>query len=146
MAIAEWNSKNQQWEKGCPGCDKVFVSKADKWPEAFVDFSKNFDQASDASRSSDELNSVCKECKNHRNHKRIINGLTRDEMLARQNFMCLICDDTINSRSSRIDHDHYTGIIRGLLCHLCNMRMGAVDDRDWLVKAIQYRDKHRENN
>lgn len=46
-------------------------------------------------------------------------------MILDQNNRCKICDrefsDTIKMK---IDHDHTTGIVRGLLCHGCNIKLG----------------------
>ncbi len=65
-------------------------------------------------------------------------GITLDqfkEMLIKQNYMCVLCDDY----PEHVDHDHRTGRVRGLLCVNCNRRMGAVDDIEWLDRALKYR-------
>ncbi len=38
-----------------------------------------------------------------------------------------------------IDHDHATGRVRGALCHLCNVALGAVrDNPETLMAMISY--------
>lgn len=35
-----------------------------------------------------------------------------------------------------IDHDHETGLIRGILCHDCNMALGMAQDNPLILRAI----------
>ncbi|MBU0847166.1 endonuclease VII domain-containing protein [Patescibacteria group bacterium] len=62
-----------------------------------------------------------------------------------QNGTCAICGkifspQTWDKRTDIcIDHDHQTGKVRGLLCHLCNRGLGQFYDRvDLLEQAIKY--------
>lgn len=54
-----------------------------------------------------------------------------DEMLAAQGGVCAICrQPETYARLGKIqrlaiDHDHETGMIRGLLCNRCNRRLGG---------------------
>lgn len=67
-------------------------------------------------------------------------GLTEadfDLLLERQGGACLICRD----RESKlfVDHDHATGIVRGLLCVSCNTMLGfAKDSPDRLRDGALY--------
>lgn len=68
-----------------------------------------------------------------------------NNMLISQNGKCLICGmDLKNSkRGFAVDHDHKTGKVRGLLCHLCNTGLGNFKDSVSLLhKAISYLDKY----
>jgi len=63
------------------------------------------------------------------------------ELLKKQNGVCAICgaEKNKNNTSLCVDHDHKTGKIRGLLCHLCNTAIGKFnDDILMLEKAIEY--------
>lgn len=70
-------------------------------------------------------------------------------MLVEQGGVCAICGSppiTTNKNKGYldVDHDHISGVIRGLLCHLCNQGMIAVDRvHDWAERASQYVAKHR---
>jgi hypothetical protein len=70
-------------------------------------------------------------------------GITREEfaeMSTAQRDLCKICNrpPTGKTRLS-VDHDHTTGIIRGLLCDPCNKGLGHFrDDINLLAAAIEY--------
>lgn len=74
-------------------------------------------------------------------------GMTVDEfdqMLAAQEFRCLICDrsyegDDYGLGGLVVDHDHQTGRVRGLLCQACNTAIGLLqDDIVRLERAAHY--------
>lgn len=59
-----------------------------------------------------------------------------ENMEKRQKSKCLICEDRL---PLKIDHDHETGLVRGLLCDLCNRGLGYFKDKpELLVKAAEY--------
>lgn len=73
-----------------------------------------------------------------------------DELLKKQNNVCAICgnpqmtSDKWGSphRRLRVDHNHVTKNVRGLLCHNCNAGLGHFrDSPNLLKKAIEYLSK-----
>ena len=61
-----------------------------------------------------------------------------DAMLSAQGGRCAICHKT-QERAFDVDHDHTTGVVRGLLCTNCNRMIGhAGDDADRLEAAAAY--------
>lgn len=71
-------------------------------------------------------------------------GITQDkyeEMLSMQNSSCAICaniDPGCHGVFS-VDHCHTTGVVRGLLCHSCNVGLGYFrDSKASLQNAIEY--------
>lgn len=64
------------------------------------------------------------------------------EMLAEQGGRCAICrtdDPGAGRKNWNVDHDHETGMIRGLLCVRCNHLLGmADDDPERLAAAARY--------
>jgi hypothetical protein len=79
-------------------------------------------------------------------------GITRGQygdMLLAQGGCCAICRQpetaTRNGlvKALAVDHCHTSGEIRGLLCVACNTGIGKFkDNRDTLLAAIKYLDKH----
>lgn len=70
-------------------------------------------------------------------------GLTEEsymDLLAVQSFLCGICKKpNTNKRDFHVDHCHETSIVRGVLCHHCNVMLGhAKDDITTLRNAIKY--------
>lgn len=82
--------------------------------------------------------SWCKDCMKF---VRILSsyGLTEDEWNAlfdSQRGLCAICE---NNKPLRVDHDHNTGAVRGLLCGECNLGLGKFkDDPHLLKRALAY--------
>lgn len=77
-----------------------------------------------------------------RNIKRY--GITENdylEMLKSQDNKCLGCflDFRTYTKLPHIDHDHRTKLVRGLLCHQCNMVLGcAYDSPETLINLSKY--------
>lgn len=70
-----------------------------------------------------------------------------NELLLKQNNKCAICGNFETQRSNpkgkidslRVDHNHKTNKIRGLLCSKCNFGISQFnDDIELLLKAIEY--------
>jgi hypothetical protein len=55
---------------------------------------------------------------------------------------CPICTNTLTKNGYRravIDHDHKTGLLRGVLCNNCNTGLGKLGDSEaGLLRAISY--------
>lgn len=64
-----------------------------------------------------------------------------DAMFAAQDNSCAICgaDDPGSRQGWHTDHDHGTGVVRGILCHGCNIGLGGFrDDPARLMAASEY--------
>lgn len=64
-----------------------------------------------------------------------------DDMLKAQGCRCALCGSDFPGGRGRfvVDHCHTTGRIRGLLCNLCNVGLGALRESPSLLsKAIEY--------
>lgn|SRR5215468_960083 len=103
---------------------------------------------------------LCLDCDRRRKrdvHFRVTYGTSLEEYerrLATQGGGCAICggQETVNTRPrSQVgmylsqDHDHRTGVNRGLLCYACNRGLGSFrDDPALLRKAAAYVESYRE--
>lgn len=71
-------------------------------------------------------------------------------MLEAQEGVCAICgkpETKPNAKYLAVDHNHETGVIRGLLCNNCNRALGLLGDNvETLQNAINYLLKHERNN
>ena len=58
------------------------------------------------------------------------------QLQEQQNAVCAICKQKCNTgRRLSVDHDHVTGIVRGLLCGNCNKGLGNFKDKSELLEA-----------
>ena len=67
----------------------------------------------------------------------------RNRLLAEQNWRCGICGDPLAGGRARLDHDHATGELRGVLCSRCNSGLGKFGDDPALLElaAAYLRDR-----
>ena len=90
--------------------------------------------------------SRCKACASRARHGAAVAktyGITAeryDELLALQIGRCAICRSRPVSKRLAVDHDHHSGVVRGLLCKRCNHDLlgAAHDDVALLEAAITY--------
>ena len=67
-----------------------------------------------------------------------VSRATYEGMFKAQNGKCKICEKTTTYRLC-VDHDHRTGVVRGLLCKHCNSGLGHFKDNQSLLKlACEY--------
>jgi len=67
------------------------------------------------------------------------------EIWVKQNGICAICGEALDSEKYRIDHDHNSGKVRGILCHSCNTGIGLLrDSPEILHNATRYLENARE--
>jgi len=96
----------------------------------------------------------CRGCRLHyhklhkRNHTLSQYGLNEDSfksMLAKQGNACAICGILSPGYTGWVvDHDHETGVVRGILCGACNFGLGNFkDDTLLLRRALAYLEESR---
>jgi hypothetical protein len=134
--------KNVNMEKICAKCkDKKDISL----------FPKN-------KNNKDGYHHYCKKCKNNDSKKRYATNfeyrenlknnailrkynITKHDFLNKiksQDYKCEICEIKIcdENNNIRIDHNHITGNVRGILCPKCNLMLGLVNDDITILKNI----------
>jgi Recombination endonuclease VII len=94
-------------------------------------------------RSKEKKGMVNWEYKLHRTY-----GLQKGEyeqLLQEQGGGCAICGEECPSgRRLAVDHDHTTGVVRGLLCIHCNQAIGKLADcPDRMINALIYLIRYR---
>ena len=97
------------------------------------------------------LPKFCAECRYVYKQRRIVlrkYGLSSEEydaLAELQSGVCGICYGEADNGASRnrgflsIDHDHKTGLVRGLLCSNCNLALGLLKERqDTILRAANW--------
>lgn len=107
---------------------------------------KDFSDFGPDKKSSRNLQTYCKVCSNEYAFSlriKKIYGITVDEyynLLEEQDGKCAICQNKPKKQRLAVDHDHKTGLIRGLLCTRCNHKLlgSAKDNIEVLKRAVSY--------
>lgn len=87
-----------------------------------------------ANTNLDGLQGECRQCQNDRRQVRVFGrAVTADDR-------CEICGiDRTPQRRLGFDHDHDTGVVRGVLCSNCNSAIGLLGDDPALIRrAAEY--------
>lgn len=92
------------------------------------------------------LRPICKKChtkqsvRNARRRKYLMDTGAYNKLSSKQGNVCFICKHTCSTGSGlSVDHDHETGLIRGLLCHGCNTGLGKFQESAYiLLRAAWY--------
>lgn len=72
-----------------------------------------------------------------------LNAQEVEALLEAQGGVCAICKTGGGGKPFHVDHDHNTGVVRGLLCHHCNVGLGHFKDSTGLLAmAIAYLEAH----
>jgi len=77
----------------------------------------------------------------------------RDKLLTKQDNKCACCGSPISflsktgggsgKHSANVDHDHFTGKVRGILCGNCNTGIGKLGDNIQGIKqALEYLERN----
>ena len=61
-----------------------------------------------------------------------------ESLLASQDGHCALCPNEPKTRRLHVDHNHRTGMVRGLLCYACNRRLSTNVTSQWLKGAYLY--------
>lgn len=133
MVEYTYYGEHKAWAKECSTCKELFIGACDQEESEKV-FHKIFGYNR---YLTDGFNNYCKECA--RRYRRRRNGIHEEynesAMFEAQNGRCAICRLELfmpyrfsgDPQGARIDHDHKTGKIRGLLCHPCNAILGMYE-------------------
>jgi len=132
-------------EKRCPRCRRTkkvqefYASR--KSPDGLLTHCKDCDKLAGQQRAGTASRRHTMHQSNLKNYGLTVNDYNR--ILVAQGGGCAICGCPPGQmlsprgfpRPLSVDHDHQTGEVRGLLCHKCNVGIGAFGDNLELLEA-----------
>ena len=132
-------------ERGCPSCQNL-LPICDFYPDK---------------SKSDGLSSWCRSCtivgtrarnkqmtKEQRRNATLkkkygISLADYNKMMVDQAWTCLTCPADLRVEKPHLDHDHVSGVVRGILCGGCNISLGLVKDNPrTLINLSNYVIRH----
>ena len=116
----------------CPTCVEThWICSTCTLVKPHAEFSKNANSLSG-------YHGQCKSCQTSQSQKNLY-GLSfgeYEQMLLDQANVCAIClNPPTETRRLCVDHDHKTGMVRGLLCGPCNTGLGHLRDNPKVILA-----------
>ena len=141
MALLD-NKKSGKAIKICNEDGKYECSKCKEWKSSF-EFNKNKQQKTG-------LSYACRECmrvatrKWNLPAKYNITVEIYNKLLEEQNYKCACCEIKLDETGKQhnkphVDHNHFTGQVRQLLCGNCNLAAGKVKDSSEIaIKLAAY--------
>lgn len=91
---------------------------------------------------------LCKQCWSFQDTMKREYGITPEQwesMFKKQGGLCAICLKSIHrpydgsgKRAADVDHDHKTGEVRGLLCHVCNRHCVGHNTVESAKRVLEY--------
>jgi ferric-dicitrate binding protein FerR (iron transport regulator) len=112
-----------------------------QWVEEHREHVRAYHKTYRENHALDEMRYRAEHKRDHQNHHlKAKYGITVDDydrMLAAQGGGCAICGGPPRARYHRfhVDHNHETGIVRGLLCDNCNHIVGRMQDNPEILQA-----------
>jgi hypothetical protein len=103
---------------------------------------KTLDAYNKNKRYDDGYFCYCKDCMKDTQYLRRygISKVEVEQMIKDQDGLCALCHNSMEK--PRVDHDHATGKVRGILCNHCNVGLGHFfDNTKYLQNAIHYLNK-----
>jgi hypothetical protein len=138
--IKDWRAKNREQDNA--NARRRYAVSGRRWPD-----NRDPEKARERARRWDKANPGKRRETSRRNNwkKAGIDMTTEryDEMLARQDGRCALCGrhQTEFKRRLAVDHNHKTGVVRGLLCYPCNISLGKLgDDTESILRVLDYLD------
>lgn len=143
MGAYSYSRKHKAFVKSCPKCSTTYAG-TDNNASTIRILSEFF---AEDKYTTDGFYGTCRTCVAKANQRRRQgrDDCEPEELLEKQKGKCAICAGDISlvrmaytKTKAYVDHNHETGKVRGLLCHRCNGLLAAVEDREWLAKAVIY--------
>ena len=131
-----------------PLCDVVVQAGDEVFPARLREsnYCSTLCRERDTRRLVQERRRQNQETRSHDNRRRVhrkygISPTDWDALLDAQGGKCPICQADLAEigRRPATDHDHQTGMVRGILCHTCNVGIGYLqDDPEIMRRAAEY--------
>jgi len=134
--MADCHPKLRHWSKGlCQSCYQKERLREPRYREGRNTYNRIYNK---------EHRKRIGELSRASNLKRLY-GITveqYDKLSEKQSGGCFICGHKMETQRLHVDHDHKTGKVRGLLCYLCNVKVGWFEVHKGkvlkLLKAKEY--------